>query len=106
MAIDFKIGEFRERIVLQRQVAEQSSTGAVVKKWVDHKSIFGKTELVATGEAVRDGGRMANMSTYKVTTYAMPEVDSSFRALWRGKAYEIIAVEPIRYVYAELTIVG
>lgn len=106
MAIDFKIGEFREVIILQRQVTEKTATGAVLKSWKDYKTIYGKAELTATGESVKEGGRIVNISTYKISTYALPEVDSSFRAIWRGKEYEIVAVEPLRYVYCELTITG
>lgn len=106
MALDFKVGEFRERVLLQRQVAEQSSTGAVQKRWVDHSVVYAKAELVATGESVREGGRMTNISTYKVTTHSLPSVDTSYRVVWRGKEYEVIAVEPLRYTFTELTIVG
>lgn len=106
MAIDFKVGEFREQVLLQRQVAEQSPTGAVQKKWVDDRRVFAKAELVATGESVREGGRITNLSTYKLTTYTLPGVDTSYRVVWRGKVYEMIAIEPLRYTFVELTIVG
>lgn len=87
--------EFDQRIRFEAQANERSSSGAVIPSWSEVVTCWGRVDAVMARE------RMAAAELHQVDAYTIwvradvisrNAIDTSMRAVWRGKPYDIVSI--------------
>ena len=89
-----RIGELRERLAIQRQVASQTAAKETTFTWTTVATVWARMQQATLGQ--RDGVvGVDELSRYVVTIRHRSDVTAGMRATWDGTTYELrSAVDP------------
>lgn len=91
-----KIGNLKHRITFQSLVATTNENGFDVETWVDHKTVWAAVSNLNGREYFAAAAVQAE-KTVKFTIRYTDEIDTSMRILFKGKQYNITAIDNIKY---------
>ncbi len=90
------IEKLKHRITLQRLVSMVNSNGFEEQSWVDVASVWaGASNL--HGREFFAAAAVQRENTIKFLIRYFPSVDQSMRIFFRGKQYDIIAIDNIKH---------
>lgn len=91
-----EIGDLRHRITLQRKTATVSESGFETENWEDYKTLWAAVTNLHGREYFAAAAVQAE-GTVKFTIRYLPGVDTAMRISFRGKSYNITAIDNIKY---------
>jgi len=84
-------GSLCHRVELQNQVSTRDEDGILTTTWQTVDTVWASVEPLSAREFIQSGQGQAAV-TARVTIRYRPDVDASWRALHRGKVYNIAGV--------------
>lgn len=88
-------GERDQRITLQQRVAGSNALGQAISAWANLVELWASAEPLRGREFFAAGQTQSEVST-RFTVAWRAGVTSALRVVWRGQAYDIVAVvEPL-----------
>lgn len=90
------IGELRHRITLQRKTATVNESGFETENWEDYKTLWAAVANLHGREYFAAAAVQAE-GTVKFTIRYLPGIDTAMRISFRGKSYNITAIDNIKY---------
>ncbi len=94
--IRMEIGDLRQRITLEKQVTDVNESGFETESWAEVRTLWaGITNL--HGREYFAAAAVQAENTVKFTIRYLKGIDSGMRISFRGKKYNIIAIDNIKY---------
>ncbi|KAB2953724.1 phage head closure protein [Heliorestis acidaminivorans] len=90
------IGQLKERITLQKKILSKTANGFEVESWQDVCTLWASVSNLRGREFFAAAAVQAE-KTVKFTIRYQKDIDSSMRILFRGKVYNITALDNINY---------
>jgi len=91
-----KIGDLRQRITFQKLTTTVNENGFEVDTWEDYQTVWAAVSNLHGREYYAAAAVQAE-NTVKFTLRYLKDIDTSMRILFRGKQYNIIAIDNIKY---------
>lgn len=91
-----EIGDLRHRITLQKKATSINENGFEVETWEDVRNVWAKVTNLHGGEYFTAAAVQAE-NTVKFTIRYLEGVDTTMRILFKGKQYNITAIDNIKY---------
>ena len=91
-----EIGDLRHRITLQKKATSINENGFEVETWEDVRTVWAKVTNLHGGEYFTAAAVQAE-NTVKFTIRYLEGVDTAMRILFKGKQYNITAIDNIKY---------
>ncbi|MCM3761038.1 phage head closure protein [Alkalihalobacillus oceani] len=89
-------GDLRHRVTVQKLTTTINENGFEMKEWVDVQTVWAAVSNLHGREYFAAAAVQAE-NTVKFMIRHLEGVDSSMRILFQGKAYDITAVDHIKY---------
>ncbi|WP_026486812.1 phage head closure protein [Caldanaerobius polysaccharolyticus] len=89
-------GLLRHRITLQKKIDVTDGEGFTKQDWQDVSTVWAAVENLH-GREYWEAAAIQAENTVKFTIRYCLDVDQSMRIIFRGEAYEIIAIDNIKY---------
>jgi SPP1 family predicted phage head-tail adaptor len=89
-------GDLRHRITFQELTTTTNENGFEVKTWIDFKTVWAKVSNLH-GREYYQAAQVQAENTVKFTIRYLEGTDTSMRILFRGKQYNITAIDNIKY---------
>ena len=89
-------GKLRHRITLQRYTEIVDPDGFTTQQWQDVATVWAAVENLY-GREYWEAAAVQAENTVKFTIRYRPDVDQAMRIVFRGKIYNIISVDNIKY---------
>ena len=86
-----KLGNYRDKITLQRPTFTQNAIGERVPAWETVASPFASVLPIRQTEAPRDQGQ-ATVTTYSIRMHYRADVAATWRAIYSGKVLQFQSV--------------
>ncbi|MDD3446194.1 MAG: phage head closure protein [Zavarzinia sp.] len=87
------IGRLRERIAFERPAIGDDGAGGGTLSWVPVAEVFAAVEAETGKEPVEADVREAQVM-WCITIRARDDISADWRVLWRGRAFDILAILP------------
>jgi len=91
-----EIGDLRHRITLQKKATSINENGFEVETWEDVRTVWAKVTNLHGGEYFT-AAAVQTANTVKFTIRYLEGVDTTMRILFKGKQYDITAIDNIKY---------
>ncbi len=91
-----EIGDLRHRITLQKKATSINENGFEVETWEDERTVWAKVTNLHGGEYFT-AAAVQTENTVKFTIRYLEGVDTTMRILFKGKQYDITAIDNIKY---------
>jgi SPP1 family predicted phage head-tail adaptor len=91
-----EIGDLKHRITLQQRTTTVSEQGFEEETWADYQTIWAAISNLHGREYYAAAAVQAE-NTVKFTIRYLPGIDTAMRILFRGKQYNITALDNIKY---------
>ncbi len=91
-----EIGDLRHRITFQKHTTTINENGFEVETWEDFKTVWAAASNLHGREYYAAAAVQAE-NTVKFTIRYLTSLDTTMRILFRGKQYNIIAIDNIKY---------
>ena len=91
-----EIGALRHRITFQELTTTINENGFEVETWEDYKTVWAAAGNLHGREYYAAAAVQAE-NTVKFTIRYLPDINTSMRILFRGKQYNINAIDNIKY---------
>ena len=91
-----EIGDLRHRITFQKQVTTVNERGFEEEAWEDYKTVWAAASNLHGREYFAAAAVHAE-NTVKFTIRYLPGLDTAMRVSFRGKIYDIKAIDNIKY---------
>lgn len=91
-----EIGDLRHRITIQKKTITTDSMGGALETWKDIKTVWAAVTNLHGREYFAAAATQAE-NTVKFTIRYSPGLDTTMRILFRGKPYDITAIDNIKY---------
>lgn len=85
-------GELRERITVQRVSTTRDDMGGLIETWADLATLWARVEQASSGEQFRRQQAGAT-AAWTVTVRWRGDLRPADRISWRGRSFEIVALE-------------
>lgn len=89
-------GLLRHRITLQKFMVITDPDGFITQQWQDVATVWAAVENLH-GREYWEAASVQAENTVKFTIRYRPDVDQTMRIVFRGKIYNIISVDNIKY---------
>ncbi|NNG67340.1 phage head closure protein [Caldanaerobacter subterraneus] len=89
-------GLLRNRITLQKKVDLTDPDGFTTQQWQDIATVWAAAENLH-GREYWEAAAIQAENTVKFTIRYRPDVDQTMRILFKGKVYNILSVDNIKY---------
>jgi len=89
-------GELRYRITLQKKIDITDNEGFTKPDWDDVATVWAAVENLH-GREYWEAAAIQAENTVKFTIRYRPDVDQTMRIIFRGKVYNILSVDNIKY---------
>jgi|ERR1044071_4195540 SPP1 family predicted phage head-tail adaptor len=87
-------GELRHRILLQSRVNTQDpGTGENYVSWLDRKTVWAQVRFLSVNESIRAAAADSEAKGWVRIRYT-PEIDATWRFVYRGQNFNIIGPIP------------
>lgn len=103
--VDVNIGALRNRITLQKNVRTQNENGFEVDGIENITTVWAKVQNLH-GKEYFEAKAVQEENTVKFTIRYQEGIDQSMQILFQGKAYEITAIDNIKYQNRYIEILG
>lgn len=90
------IGELRHKIVLLEQVSEINERGFEIQSFNEYKSVWAKV-LNLSGKEYFQAAAINAENTLKFVIRYLENINLNMRILFKGKQYNIISIDNIKY---------
>ncbi|MGB9813526.1 MAG: phage head closure protein [Thermovenabulum sp.] len=90
------IGDMRHRITLQKKMNIVDADGFTTQQWQDVATVWAAVENLH-GREYWEAAAVQAENTVKFTIRYRPDVDQTMRILFKGKVYNILSVDNIKY---------
>lgn len=91
-----EIGDLRHRITFQKYTISINENGFEVETWEDFKTVWAAVNNLHGREYFAAAAVQAE-STVKFTVRYLPGLNTAMRISFRGKTYDITAIDNIKY---------
>ncbi len=91
-----EIGDLRHRITIQKRSTTINENGFEVETWQDYKTVWAAVSNLHGREYFAAAAVQAE-NTVKFTVRYLPSLDTTMRINFRGKTYDITAIDHIKY---------
>lgn len=91
-----EIGDLRHRITFQKHTTTINENGFGVEAWEGFKTIWAAVSNLHGREYFAAAAVQAE-NTVKFTVRYLPDLDTTMRICFRGKTYNITAIDNIKY---------
>ncbi|MGC2868927.1 phage head closure protein [Proteus vulgaris] len=88
-----KAGRLRQTIIFQQNVPIKLSSGQLKKEWVDIASVRCEVKHLSGRELISANAEMSEV-TVRVWMRYRPDINSTYRMVWREQIYDIQSVIP------------
>lgn len=103
--IQVEIGDLRHRVTLQNLTSNVNAAGFEVEDWEDAATVWAAATNLHGREYFAAAAVQAE-NTVKFTIRYLPGIDTTMRILFRGKPYNITAIDNIKHRNRYLEIKG
>lgn len=90
------IGDMRHRITLQKKVDVTDADGFTTQQWQDVATVWAAVENLH-GREYWEAASVQAENTVKFTIRFRPDVEQTMRILFKGKVYNILSIDNIKY---------
>lgn len=90
------IGELRHRITLQKPIISTNPNGFEVVDWQDLKKVWAAVSNLR-GREYYAAATVQAENTVKFIIRYIPDIDNSMRIIFKGKYYNITAIDNLKY---------
>lgn len=97
--------ELRHRITFQKLQSEISDNGFEIEAWIDFKTVWAKAANIH-GKEYFEAAAVQKENTVKFLIRYTDGIDADMRILFKGKQYNITAIDNIRYANKFIEIKG
>lgn len=92
-----EIGKLRHRITFQKLTIETDELGFQTEIWIDFKTVWAAVSNLS-GREYFAAAAVQSENIVKFTFRYISEMDTTYRILFRGKTYNITAVDNFKYM--------
>lgn len=91
-----EIGRLRNRVTLQKHIHDIDPEGFPIDEWRDVATVWAAVSNLSGREFYAAAAVQAENTVSFIVRY-FPGIDTTYKILFRGKQYNIIAIDNIRY---------
>ncbi len=91
-----EIGDLRHRITFQKHTTTTNENGFEVETWEDYRTVWAAVSNLHGREYYAAAAVQAE-NTVKFTVRYLTDLDTTMRISFRGKTYDITAIDNIKY---------